>query len=322
MTLSPSIVREFGPQWAEAERLWLSASPASLQWLARFDERVAIERRVERATKNFYAAMQRSLGTARDLATLASEATKVKKFRRQAKDTGTAAAMEAELNARLLATFDVTVAIAELMEPILQAAKLAEISTLAIINGEALAKQGDPTVAVPGVRFTSNASTFVDMREKLVLDVEKAVEATGSNYTRDVANSIVTAADPAAPRTIAELTRQITGDVTGISRKKAFTLARTETARVYGHVSHETMVVNQIKKRRWLTAANSPIAASKPPDSLCLENAQAGWVRMDQPFPSGDLYSPAHHNCRCDIAANTSDWLPPRSTVNLSSIPF
>lgn len=324
MTISREITQEFGPQWADAERLWLSASPANVQWLARFDERVAIEMRVQRATRKFYRQLQAHLGDPSELATLASDLTSRKrlsiaKFRRRSSDQENSAAMEAELNARLLSA-DVDEMVRELMVPILLAAELAERSTLAIINGEALAKQSDPTIAVPGVQFTTTAAMHADLREKLVNDVEKAVEATGTNYTRDVAVTVVEAANPAAPRTIAELTRQISGDVTGISRKKAFTLARTETARVYGHVSYETMTVNQIKKRRWLTAANSPIAATHPPDSLCLENAQAGWVRMDQPFPSGDLYPPAHHNCRCDAAANTSDWLPPRATVGLPGL--
>ena len=33
----------------------------------------------------------------------------------------------------------------------------------------------------------------------------------------------------------------------------------------------------------------------------CQENADAGWIDMDDTFPSGDDEPPAHPNCDCDI---------------------
>jgi len=34
---------------------------------------------------------------------------------------------------------------------------------------------------------------------------------------------------------------------------------------------------------------------------MCQENADAGWIDMDDTFPSGDDEPPAHPNCDCDI---------------------
>lgn len=310
---SPTLAK-LALEFADAERLWLSLSPASQQWIARFDERLVDEQRLERAAMRFYAGVQREMGTPRDLAVLGQEIWKARtgftKFRRRSTEPQLEAALRGELDARLDDAV-IKSLVREMQVEILEVSERAEASILAIMFGTALGKQIDPTESVPGVRWTPQSLAHSDLREKLVLDVEKAVEATGTNYTTDVAAAIVDAADPASPVSIQSLVKTISTDVTNISRKKAFTLARTETARVYGQTAHESMVQNQIKKRRWLTAANSPVASKSPPDPICLENAAQGWIPLTQPFSSGDMYSPAHHNCRCDIAPNVDDWLPP-----------
>lgn len=38
---------------------------------------------------------------------------------------------------------------------------------------------------------------------------------------------------------------------------------------------------------------------------ICLENADAGVIGLDEPFPSGDDTSPAHPHCICDVAPVT-----------------
>ena len=77
------------------------------------------------------------------------------------------------------------------------------------------------------------------------------------------------------------------------SPRRAETIARTETATAMGKASLQSYTSRGIEGKRWLTAGAE--------DGVCLDNADAGVIRVSDSFPSGDDAPPAHPNCRCTI---------------------
>jgi precorrin-6B methylase 1 len=54
-----------------------------------------------------------------------------------------------------------------------------------------------------------------------------------------------------------------------------------------------------VYEKIWLTAG--------APCEICDENALAGWIPMDEEFPSGDLEPQAHPNCNCSLDTRRFD---------------
>jgi hypothetical protein len=52
----------------------------------------------------------------------------------------------------------------------------------------------------------------------------------------------------------------------------------------------------EVEYGRWLT---DPGASKTGPCPICLANEAAGRVRIGDPYPSGDVYPPAHPGCAC-----------------------
>ena len=46
----------------------------------------------------------------------------------------------------------------------------------------------------------------------------------------------------------------------------------------------------------WITAGDDRVS------DMDEENEAAGWIKFDEPFPSGDMQPPSHPNCRCTVA--------------------
>jgi len=47
---------------------------------------------------------------------------------------------------------------------------------------------------------------------------------------------------------------------------------------------------------------------------ICQDNADAGYIPIDDEFPSGDDGTPGHPNCRCDTALHAEDPADPDSS--------
>lgn len=71
-------------------------------------------------------------------------------------------------------------------------------------------------------------------------------------------------------------------------------VAVTETNRAVSAGSLQTYQINDVPGKTWLVAAD--------PCELCQENADAGFVAVDDSFPSGDDAPPAHPMCRCAVS--------------------
>jgi hypothetical protein len=74
----------------------------------------------------------------------------------------------------------------------------------------------------------------------------------------------------------------------------AETIAVTETSRAIAAAAHATYAQYGITKMSWATAADDACA-------VCLANEAAGLIGIDDRFPSGDQFPPAHPRCRCAI---------------------
>ena len=192
--------------------------------------------------------------------------------------------------------------LADLMKSLADVAQMAGLTTLA-----------DLGLGVAGAfdwadQRTTFQKLFPVLHDEITGYMRKAVHTRAA----DIADEIIAAADPANPKTIPETIKSIRAVLPTMTRKQAVAIARTETARVYGAVEHETFKRNDIARRRWATAARSPAATDSPVCIKCTENADAGWVNIGDEFPSGHDHAPAHTRCRCSLIADVRDWLPPR----------
>ena len=53
-------------------------------------------------------------------------------------------------------------------------------------------------------------------------------------------------------------------------------------------------------EKKWLSVGDKPLGDNKPAAcSICLTNDRAGWIPIDDTFPSGHMHPLAHDGCRC-----------------------
>lgn len=82
-------------------------------------------------------------------------------------------------------------------------------------------------------------------------------------------------------------------------RNRAELIAVTEAAEAYetGNrlVIDEMTAVGLEMEKQWSTVGDDRVSAG------CRENSQAGWIPVDQPFPSGHQHAPRFPGCRCAI---------------------
>ena len=83
------------------------------------------------------------------------------------------------------------------------------------------------------------------------------------------------------------------------SRKKATTIARTETATALGGGQKEAAIVQGRDEKRWLTIGDI--------DDECLDNESQGWIGISDMFAGGVDTVPQHPNCRCVVSYRTKD---------------
>jgi len=119
-----------------------------------------------------------------------------------------------------------------------------------------------------------------------------------SDTTRKEINQIITEAfEQNTP--ISEIVKDIQESASfGIVRAQM--IANTEVSRAQAGGTYETWKqLGIVQTMRWQNSnSNLPAVCDE-----CIDNAEAGEVAFGKPFPSGDLYPPAHPNCRCVIYA-------------------
>lgn len=136
---------------------------------------------------------------------------------------------------------------------------------------------------------------------------------TAVEYARSRAGNAVRGIDQASQQFLNELTSAaveggatnaelatMIKDAYAFSDERAMVIARTETAIADG-------------AGRMIGYRESGVVTGKEwnPDAeaceICLENADAGVVPLDEVFPSGDDHEPAHPNCECSVLPVVDD---------------
>lgn len=77
------------------------------------------------------------------------------------------------------------------------------------------------------------------------------------------------------------------------SQARAHLIATTEITRASSAAAYRAYQRAGVRSTRWLTAGDTKVCA------ICRENERAGAVPIGTPYPSGDLYCPAHPGDRC-----------------------
>lgn len=97
------------------------------------------------------------------------------------------------------------------------------------------------------------------------------------------------------PSDIARLLRERIADM---SKERAETIARTETAFAYSYAALETYKRNGVERKIWLTAEDDKV------DPPCNDYEARGSIPIDEAFGGDDQHPPAHPRCRCALIAD------------------
>jgi SPP1 gp7 family putative phage head morphogenesis protein len=192
--------------------------------------------------------------------------------------------------------YDFVLNLGELQDDLWKSLKPVIQGALTKAGAELLAEVGNdnPFTMAPKV-----AKAFLDIRENRIKDAGKEV------YDR-ITGTLKEGFD--AGETMAELADRVRAEFAGISKRRAETIAATETASAYSVARHAAMEQAGVSYKEWLTAKDDRVRA---------EHAEMDGVivPLDEVFVLGDgtkLMHPAeeggppHHviNCRCvSIAA-------------------
>ena len=98
-------------------------------------------------------------------------------------------------------------------------------------------------------------------------------------------------------RGIPGLSRDLRNQITNMAKVRAKMIARTETCNALESAFMDRAKDLKVTGKEWVWVGDSGDW-----DCMCEDNANAGVIPIDKPFPSGDMRPPAHPNCRCALA--------------------
>lgn len=148
---------------------------------------------------------------------------------------------------------------------------------------EAVLVQGNVPVAQAHLRAVEYAAT----RSGALIT---GLEDTTREYVRDLVGSTIESGG-----TVKQLTSALS-DGSVFSPARARTIARTETTKSLRTGKREIALDQGRDEQHWQT--NGPDAC---PD--CQANEDAGWISVDEDFPSGE---DTHPSCECNITYRTA----------------
>jgi hypothetical protein len=142
----------------------------------------------------------------------------------------------------------------------------------------------------------AHAAELVGMQvtaEGIVPNPNPAMAITES--TRDMLRGLVVRAfkEGLPP---AQLAKEIEASA-GFSKQRAMDIACAEIARAQVAGGLRTAIEGGMTHKRWIINPESPTANHDE----CGENAEAGWIAVDNEFPSGDICPPNHSRCACAL---------------------
>lgn len=152
-----------------------------------------------------------------------------------------------------------------------------------------------------GISFTLENPRAV---EYLQMRAAERVRAIDETTRQTIKNIIVRGAEEG--KSYSAIAREIerrysrfaVGDPREHIRSRAELIAVTEVGEAYEEgneiVAQEIQQQGIIMEKFWLTMQDARVSDG------CLENEQAGWIPLDDPFPSGHMHPLRFPGCRCD----------------------
>lgn len=104
------------------------------------------------------------------------------------------------------------------------------------------------------------------------------------------------------------IARNIRARISDMSKERAETIARTETAFAYSHAAIESYRRNGVTHKIWLTAEDAKV------DPPCPSYEDRGSIPIGEAFGGDDQHPPAHPRCRCAILADVEKRPPDGDT--------
>ncbi len=80
-------------------------------------------------------------------------------------------------------------------------------------------------------------------------------------------------------------------------RERKKTIARTEGNFAVSEAAHLRAKARGDNWKVWITNRDDRVSRK-----ICARNEAAGWIRINEEFPAGQVRTPGHPNCRCAIA--------------------
>jgi SPP1 gp7 family putative phage head morphogenesis protein len=139
------------------------------------------------------------------------------------------------------------------------------------------------------------SATYASQRAGELMNLEGSVSVTRVTQQRV---RVLVAHNLETGESLQKLRRSIVNDL-AFSPARAETIARTETATALGHGQRTVAVAQGRDQKKWVTQGDARV------EPECLMNEGDGWIGMEQPFSSGDDWTPAHQNCRCTVISRT-----------------
>ena len=157
-----------------------------------------------------------------------------------------------------------------------------------------IAFEANETIA-PGVKQRL-ASEYAEARGASLLKLDGELSITNATRTRvnSLVSDTITSGD-----SLQTLQSSLRSDV-AFSRTRAERVARTETTTALGQGGKAIAVAEGRNEKRWVTQGDDLVS----PD-ICAPNEAQGFIKVVDPFQSGDDVIPGHVNCRCTIAYRT-----------------
>ena len=181
-------------------------------------------------------------------------------------------------------------------------------ATLALQEGE---DAGQATLDALGLHETFEWAGIRSFAENpFNVRGSKVIQGIYGEHMKKLARLVLIKTDPAAPKPMGQLVKEIRQEWPAISRQHATTIARTESAYVWETTNWNALMLNGVQQIEWLIASGPSIG---PPKSMevcerCLERAALSPYLMDD---VEDL-PPLHPRCRCTVIQRYDpEWLPP-----------
>ena len=126
------------------------------------------------------------------------------------------------------------------------------------------------------------------------------IATSTQTFRRRAAIAISNAADPAIGIPATSLQAQVSRRISRTTLQTARSITVNETQTVIAGARRQLMRDTGVQERRLITLEDTKV------EGICLRDAAARWVPIDQPYPSGAMHPPEQHpNCRCSERPRT-----------------